>query len=79
MLVRQNMHTHTHLSNCARRNSTLENTVLEADSTGLEIIGICDHIDEIDSGREELARRNRDELSTLLPKVNVSPVDTGTS
>ena len=50
MLVRQNMHTHTYLSNCAKPDSTLANTVSEADSVGLEIIGICDHIDEVDSG-----------------------------
>ena len=71
MLVRQNMHTHTRLSLCARADSTVANTVAEADSVDLELIGICDHIDVPNSGREELMQRNRDELGRLAPKVKV--------
>jgi histidinol phosphatase-like PHP family hydrolase len=71
MLVRQNMHTHTRLSLCAKDDSTVANTIAEADSVGLEMIGLCDHIDVPNSGREALMQRNRDELAGLAPKVKV--------
>lgn len=69
MLVWQNMHTHTHRSNCGGRDSTIANTVAEAESVGLTLVGICDHIDEPGSGREPLIVENmkeRDELDTSV-------------
>ena len=71
MLVRQNMHTHTRLSSCGKRDSTVANTVAEAESVGLEVVGISDHIDAPDSGREVLMQQNRDELAMLNPKIKV--------
>ena len=71
MLVRQNMHTHTRISYCGGRDSTIANTVHEAESVGLEMVGISDHIDCIGSGREPLFQINRDELATINTNVKV--------
>lgn len=71
MLVWQNMHTHTHRSNCGGRDSTIANTVAEAQSVGLRLIGICDHIDEPNSGREPLILENMRERDGIDTSVRV--------
>ena len=71
MLVRQNMHTHTRLSYCGGRDSTVVNTVREAESVGLEMVGISDHIDAPNSGREVLFQQNRDELAQIDTSIKV--------
>jgi len=71
MLVWQNMHTHTRLSYCGGRDSTVANTVAEAESVGLRLIGICDHVDVPESGREALMAQNRDELAQIETPVRV--------
>jgi len=71
MLVWQNMHTHTRLSYCGGRDSTVANTVAEAESVNLRLIGISDHVDVPNSGREVLIQQNRDELATIETRVCV--------
>jgi len=71
MLIRQNMHTHTRLSYCGGRDSTVANTVTEAESVDLELLGISDHIDVLGSGREVLMQQNRDELADIETRVKV--------
>lgn len=71
MLVWQNMHTHTRLSYCGGRDSTVANTIYEAESVGLKLVGICDHIDEPGSGRIVLMQQNRDELAQIDTDVKV--------
>jgi len=71
MLVWQNMHTHTRLSYCGGRDSTVANTVREAESVGLRLIGISDHVDVPGSGREVLVQQNRDELAPIRTSVRV--------
>jgi len=71
MLVWQNMHTHTRLSYCGGRDSTVANTVAEAESVNLRLVGICDHVDVSGSGREVLLQQNRDELASIETPVRV--------
>jgi len=65
------MHTHTRLCYCGGRDSTVANTVTEAESVGLRLLGISDHIDVLNSGREELIQQNRDELAQIDTSVDV--------
>lgn len=71
MLVTQNMHTHTRLSYCGGRDSTVANTVAEAESVNLDLIGISDHVDVRGSGRELIIQQNRDELACIETQVRV--------
>jgi histidinol phosphatase-like PHP family hydrolase len=71
MLVWQNMHSHTRLSFCGGRDSTVANSVAEAESIDLRLLAITDHIDVIDSGREVMIQQNRDELAMLETDVKV--------
>jgi histidinol phosphatase-like PHP family hydrolase len=65
------MHTHTHLSLCGGNNSTVANTVKEAEEVGLELLGISDHIDVRDSGRHRLFMADRDALARIDTDMTV--------
>ena len=71
VLISQNMHTHTRLSYCGGRDSTVANTVAEAESVGLSLVGISDHIDVVESGREVLMAQNREELALIETDIEV--------
>jgi histidinol phosphatase-like PHP family hydrolase len=71
MHIWHNMHTHTRLCYCGGRDSTVANTVTEAESIGLRLVGISDHIDAPGSRREEMIQQNRDELAQIDTDVEV--------
>ncbi len=71
MLIWHNMHTHTRLCYCGGRDSTVANTIAEAESVDLKLVGISDHIDAPGSSREEIIQQNRDELSQIDTDVEV--------
>jgi len=71
MLIEQNMHTHTRLSYCGGRDSIIANTVAEAESVGLKMIGISDHIDLVDDRRAVLIDQNREELAKIDTNIKV--------
>lgn len=48
-LVRHNMHTHSTLSNCAKREMTLEAMILTAEQSGLKTLAVTDHSDPGDN------------------------------
>jgi len=71
MRILQNMHIHSKLSNCAGDDNTMETIVREAESVGLELIGISDHMDLPDPGRVELIASNFEILKGIETDLRV--------
>ncbi len=71
MRILQNMHIHSKLSNCAGDDNTIETIVREAESAGLELIGISDHVDLPDPERVELIASNFEILKGIETSVRV--------
>lgn len=44
MKITQDLHMHTHLSSCAKSEATLEAYIAQAESLGLDTLGIADHL-----------------------------------
>ena len=71
MKLRCNLHIHSALSNCASREMTIARIVEEAERAGLQTIGIADHIDRTDPGREAAVLANFQTVERLRPAINV--------
>ena len=72
-LARFNLHCHTHYSNCAKREMTVENIIKEAERCGLEMLSLNDHIlfpDELEQHSEN-NEQLRKEVEATGTKIKV--------
>ena len=72
-LARFNLHCHTHYSNCAKREMTVENIIKEAERCGLEMLSLNDHIlspDELEQHFEN-NEQLRKEVEATGTKIKV--------
>ena len=71
MKPRCNLHIHSTLSDCASREMTVARIVAEAERAGLQTIGLADHVDRSDPGREAAVLANFQTVERLRPPINV--------
>lgn len=72
-LARFNLHCHTHYSNCAKREMTVENIIKEAERCGIEMLSLNDHIlfaDELEEHFNNNAQLRR-EVEATGTKIKV--------